>query len=97
MDTIKALQKHIQKISKFQKANLDKEVNKFISENPNLNETELLDKIYSVYGSRIKTLEDATHCKAIIDIKEWVATLGIFVVIGIILWIINFAVLSTVK
>ena len=71
MKIIKALQKHVQTISKYQKVDLDKEIDKFISENQNLSEVELLDKIYSIYGSRIKFLEDATQCKAIINIKEW--------------------------
>ena len=94
MKIIKALQKHLQSISKYQNVDLDKEIDKFISENQSLNESELLDKIYSIYGTQIKFLEDATHSKAIINIKEWVATFGVFLVIGIILWIINFASLA---
>ncbi|MHC8416668.1 hypothetical protein [Bacteroides hominis] len=94
MTIIKTLQKHVQTISKYQKADLDKEINQFISANQGLNEVDLLDKIYSIYGTQIKFLEDATHCKAIINIKEWVATFGVFFVIGIILWIINFALLA---
>ena len=49
MKIIKALQKHVQTISKYQKVDLDKEIDKFISENQNLSEVELLDKIYSIY------------------------------------------------
>ena len=87
MEFIKALQKHVQSISKYQKVNLNKEIDKFISENQDLNEKELLDKIYSTYGSRINILENATQCKAIIEIKEWVVTFGVFFIAGIIIWI----------
>ena len=50
MKIIKALQKNVQTISKYQNVDLDKEIDKFISENQNLSEVELLDKIYSIYG-----------------------------------------------
>lgn len=97
MKIIKALQKHVQTISKYQKTDLDREIDKFISENQSLDETELLNKIYSVYGTRIKFLEDATHCKAIINIKEWVVTFGVFFVIGIIIWLVSTLILTMAK
>lgn len=94
MKTIKVLLVHVQKISKYQKADLSKEIDKFISDHQNLNESELLNEIYTVYGNQIKLLENAVRCKAIINIKEWISTIGILIVIGIILWIINFAILT---
>lgn len=97
MKIINALQKHVQGISKYQKVDLDKEISKFISENQNMNETELLDKIYSIYGSRIKLLEDASHCKAIINIKEWVATFGVFLVIGLAIGIVSILISTMAK
>lgn len=97
MKIIKALQKHVHTISKYQKADLDKEVDKFISENQNLSEVELLDKIYSIYGSRINFLEDATQCNAIINIKEWVATFGIFFIIGLVIGIVSTIILTMAK
>lgn len=97
MKIIKAFQKHVQTISKYQKTDLDREIDKFISENQSLDETELLNKIYSVYGTRIKFLEDATHCKAIINIKEWVVTFGVFFVIGIIIWLVSTLILTMAK
>ncbi|MEL5894133.1 hypothetical protein AAE250_11580 [Bacteroides sp. GD17] len=92
MKIIKALQKHVQTISKYQKADLDKEIDKFISDNQSLNEAELLDKIYSTYGIQIKFLEDASQCKAIINIKEWVVTFGVFFTIGVIIGVLSFIV-----
>lgn len=97
MKIITALQKHVQSISKYQKTNLDKEIDKFIAENQSLDETELLDKIYSIYGTRIKFLENATHCKAIINIKEWVVTVGVFFVIGVAIWLISTIILTMAK
>ena len=97
MKIIKALQKHVQTISKYQKVDLDKEIDKFISENQNLSEVELLDKIYYIYGSRIKFLEDATQCKAIINIKEWVGTFGVFLVIGLAIGVIATIILTMAK
>ena len=97
MKIINALQKHVQGVSKYQKVNLDKEISKFISENQNMNETELLDKIYSIYGSRIKFLEDASQCKAIINIKEWVATVGVFLVIGLAIGIVSVLISTMAK
>lgn len=97
MKIIKALQKHVHTISKYQKADLDKEVDKFISENQNLSEVELLDKIYSIYGSRIKFLEDATQCNAIINIKEWVSTFGIFFIIGLAIGVVSTIILTMAK
>lgn len=97
MKIIKALQQHVQKISKYQKTDLDKDINKFISENQNLSETELFDNIYSIYGRRIKFLEDSTQSKAIIEIKEWVATLGVFFIIGIAILMISFIISAMAK
>lgn len=88
MTLIEALQKHVKNISTYQGVGLGKEIDTFISENKNLSDTELLDKIYSVYGSRIKFLEVASHSKAIINIKEWVATFGFFFILGIVVWVV---------
>lgn len=97
MKIIDSLRKHVQAISKYQKADLDKEIDKFISENPNMNETELFDKIYSIYGTRIKFLEAACQCKAIINIKEWVVTFGVFFVIGLAIGLVSTIILTMAK
>ncbi|ERI85033.1 hypothetical protein [Bacteroides pyogenes] len=91
MKLIKALQLHVAIISKYQGVSLDKEIAEFCSEHQNLDEKELLEKVYAKYGSRIKFLEDAARCKSLINIKEWVATLGVFFIIGLIAYLIYFA------
>lgn len=97
MNNIKVLQKHIQTISKYQKSDLHNDIDKFISENQDLNDVELLDKIYLIYGTRIKLLENATQCKAIINIKEWVATFGFFFIFGLAVWLVATIILSMGK
>lgn len=88
MKIIKALQKHINDISISQESTLHKEVDSFISQNPNLNEEDLLNEIYSKYGTQIKFLEDAVQCKAIVSIRSWVATFGFFFILGLVVCII---------
>ena len=83
MDITKVLQKHIRDISIDQEANLHREIDTFISQNQNLSDVELFDKIYSEYGNRIKFLEDSTKCKAILKIKGWVSCFGFFFILGL--------------
>lgn len=97
MELIKALQKHVQVLSKYQGVSLDKEIKSFILENSNIGEVELLDKIYNRFGTQIKFLEDASHCKAIINIKEWVVTFGVFFMIGLIAMIVSTLTTTMVK
>ncbi len=95
MEFIDSVRKHIKDISCYQNnKDFTKEIDKFISENKGLNESELLDRMYEVYGTRIKFFEEATRCKYMKSIKEWVATFGFFLVVGIIIWIIVFAMAS---
>lgn len=84
MNTIESLKSHIKRISKYNDITLYKEIDSFIELNKNLSEEELLKKLYATYENRIKFLEASTHAKTIISIKEWVATLGIFFLIGLI-------------
>lgn len=97
MELIKALQKHVQSIGKYQGVDLDKEIKTFISENSNISEVELLDRIYTKFGTQIKFLEEASHYKAIINIKEWVVTFGVFFMIGLIVTIIFTLITTMVK
>lgn len=76
MELIKFLQKHIKDISIGQETNLHREIDSFISLNSNLNDTELFDEVYTKYASRIKFLENAVQCKAIVAIKSWVTIIG---------------------
>lgn len=87
MKIISALQKHINSISIRQESTLHKEVESFISQNSNLNEEDLLNEIYSKYGTQIKFLEEAVQCKAIISIRSWVATFGFFFILGLVVCI----------
>lgn len=88
MKIITALQKHINDISIPQESTLHREVNSFISQNSNLSETDLFNEIYSKYGMQIKFLEDAVRCKAIVSIKSWVATFGVFFLLGVVIYIL---------
>lgn len=88
MKIISALQKHINSISIRQESTLHKEVESFISQNSNLNEEDLLNEIYSKYGTQIKFLEEAVQCKAIISIRSWVATFGFFFILGLVVCIL---------
>lgn len=76
---------------------MDKEIKSFILENSNIGEVELLDKVYNRFGTQIKFLEDASHCKAIINIKEWVVTFGVFFMIGLIAMIVSTLTTTMVK
>lgn len=88
MELTKILQKHIREISIYQGADLHREIDTFISQNQNLSESELFDKIHSEYGKQIKFLEDAAQSKAIINIRSWVSLFGFFFLLGIVLLII---------
>ncbi len=87
MKLVTALQKHISDMSIRQETTLHREIDAFISQNPNLSETDLFNEIYLKYGEQIKFLESVTQCKAIISIKSWVATFGFFFILGIIICI----------
>lgn len=88
MEITKVLQKHIRDISISQEADLHREIDKFISENQNLSESELFDRIHSEYGRQIKFLENAAQNKAIISIKGWITTFGVFFLLGIVFLIL---------
>lgn len=96
MNTIKVIKSHIKRISKYNEVELCKEIDSFIELNKDLSEEELLRKIYGVYENRIKLLEASTHAKAMVCIKEWVVTLGVFFVIGLIVSVI-LLLASTIK
>lgn len=84
MNTIESLKSHIKRISKYNDAILYKEIDSFIELNKDLSEEELIKKLYGIYENRIKFLEASTHAKAIICIKEWVVTFGVFFIIGLV-------------
>lgn len=88
MELTKVLQKHIKDISIYQEADLHREIDSFISQNQNLSESELFDRIHSKYGKQIVFLENAAQSKAIINIRGWVALFGFFFLLGIVLLII---------
>jgi len=89
MELIDSVRKHIKEIGWYQdNANFSREIEQFISANENLSESELLEKIYSIYGTRIKFLEEATRIKYLASIKSWINFFGILFIISLVIGII---------
>ncbi len=92
MTQIESLQEHLQRISICAMTDLDIAVSKFIRdpENKNLDEKELFDKIYEVYGTRIMAVEHTANTKMMSRIRGWMIVFGVIFIVTMILFIVWF-------
>lgn len=91
MELIQAFKKHIKEICRYQGNNdFYREIESFILQNKELSDSDLLEKVYSRYGTRIKFFEEATRHKQIESIKSWVSLCGFIFVIGVAIGVIYF-------
>ena len=92
MTQIESFQEHLQRISICAMTDLDTEVSKFIRDpaNKDLGDKELFDKIYAVYGTRIKAVENTANTKLMSRIRGWLIVYGVIFVVTLILFIIWF-------
>lgn len=94
MELLQAFKKYIKDISWYQESNdFWREIEQFISANKGLSDPEMIEKIYSVYGTRIKFFEEATRYKQLASIKGWISLFGVLTILGIIIGV--FFVLAT--
>ena len=91
MELIQAFKKYIKEICWYQ-GNYDfyREIESFILQNKELNDSDLLEKVYSKYETHIKFFEEATRYKQLASIKSWVSLCGFIFVIGVALGVICF-------
>ena len=92
MTQIESFQEHLQRICLCAMTDLDTEIGKFIREpeNKELGEKELFDKIYEIYGTRIKAVENTANTKLMSRIRGWLVAYGVIFVITLILFVIWF-------
>lgn len=89
MELIDSVRKHVKEIGGYQENyNFSREIDKFISENENLSDVELFEKLYSIYGTRIRFFENATRIKYLATIRGWLTFFGVIFVISLLLTII---------